>query len=201
MLQGTGFANQLNMQMNTELRKQKITEGVGPMYHRIYAMPFSSTLEKVKNGMKCLQCNLNDYSPQLLARFEKTKGDPQILQNDDEFLIHITGPWNGPVRVTKVTEYSFHIVTLEGHLEAGDIHFEIKQISETEFVFEIESLARSKDMLVNFVYDVVPIAKAMQTEMWKSFCENFVKEVAASVGEIQVTTERRDEDTGQWQTV
>lgn len=187
--------------MNTQLHTQKITEGVGPAYHRIYSIPFTSTMEKVREGMKCLQCNLNDYSPHVLARFEKTKGDEKVLKDNDEFLIHITGPWNGPVRVTNVKEFSFHIVTLEGHLEAGEIHFEIKQLSETEFVFEIESLARSKDMLVHFVYDIVPIAKMVQTEMWKSFCENFVKDVAETTGEVQVLTERRDEESGQWEKI
>ncbi|MBC7457040.1 MAG: DUF1990 family protein [Bdellovibrionaceae bacterium] len=187
--------------MSTELRTQIIAEGVGPAYHRIYSVPFTSTTKKVKEGMKCLQSNLNSYSPHLLATFEKTKGDPAVLQKDDEFLIHITGPWNGPVRVTKVTVFSFQIVTLKGHLEAGDIHFEIKQKSDTDFVFEIESLARSKDMLVNFIYDVVPIAKMMQTEMWKSFCQNFVNEISDSVGEIQVQTQRRGEETGEWQTI
>ena len=183
------------------IEKQKINDGVGAAYHRVYSIAFKSTSAKAKQAMKCLKADLNQCSPQLLARFEKTKGEACHLKKDDEFLIHITGPWNGPVRVTDVTETSFHIVTLEGHMEAGEIHFELKQKSDLEFIFEIESLARSKDKLVNFFYDTIPIAKVMQTEMWTSFCENFVKEISHSDGQVNILTERRNKKTGQWQQV
>jgi len=36
------------------------------------------------------------------------------------FFIHITGPWNGPLSVSHVTENSFRVVTIAGHLETGE---------------------------------------------------------------------------------
>lgn len=186
--------------------KQKLKDGVGPIYHRIYRVSFDGTLEDARKAMRSLQVDINSYSPQLLARFEKTCGCADKLVPGDEFQIHITGPWNGPVRVTESGCDDFKLVTLEGHLEAGEIHFQIKSAGDDRVTFEIESLARSRDAIIDFVYDKVPIAKAAQTEMWTCFCRRFAEhacEIAnsnkESVSEVDVLTERRDEETGQWQ--
>jgi hypothetical protein len=73
-----------------------------------------------------------------------------------------------------------------------------------ESLFEIESLARSRDAIVDFVYDKVPIAKMAQTEMWTSFCQHFARHAlhgAREPGEVRILTERRDEGTGQWERI
>lgn len=159
-------------------------------------------------AMAKLQADPNLFSPQILAKFEKTQGTANILQKGDEFLIRITGPWNGPVRVEDVSHSSFKFVTLGGHLEAGEIRFKVSKVNESESLFEIESLARSKDALVDFIYDKVPISKFCQTEMWTSFCKSFA-EYATELGEkrkdeireVSVVTYRQNEETGEWEKV
>lgn len=189
-------------------RTQTKSEGYGPLYHRIYSITFPGTIEDGKRAMLELQKNLNEFSPQLLARFEKVSGKPGEMREGDEFQIFITGPWNGPVRAEGVTADKFKLVTLEGHLEAGEIQFRIMKANENEVRFEIESLARSRDAVVDLVYDKIPIAKKAQTEMWTCFCKRFGEhacEVARvekeRVGEVKVTTERRDEKTGAWEEI
>jgi hypothetical protein len=190
------------------LEQQEISEGVGPYYHRVYHVTLVTDFENAKRTMREVQTNIDLFSPAILARFEKTCGGADCLQVGDEFQIHITGPWNGPVRVTEVTEDHFAFVTLQGHMEAGEIHFRVRRLDETRTRFEIESFARSKDGLVDLVYDKLPIAKFAQTLMWKKFCKAFAercslgqaaREAAREAEQIEVITERRDEKTGKWE--
>ncbi len=153
-----------------------------------------------------LQTDLNALSPQLLARFDKVRGAPEKLQVDDEFLIHIAGPWNGPVRVMEVTESGFKLATLEGHMEAGEIVFNVGT-KNTKAVFEIESVARSRDVVVDLFYDKIAVAKFAQTEMWTNYCTNFAEKVLGNkdqipqtCGDVSILTERQNE-SGQWETI
>lgn len=191
--------------METESRpRQKIQDGYGPLFHRTYIIALNPcSFEKASKAFEKLKADPNEFSPQLLARFEKTKGAPGKLARDDEFMIHITGPWNGPVRVAEVTDRSFKLVTLEDHLESGDIEFSIKE-EKDHIVFRIESFARSRDRLVDVVYDKVPIARKAQTEMWTQVCTGFLKCALGDdcePAEVRITTKRRDEETGEWEQI
>ncbi len=189
-------------------RKQSIFEGYGSVYHRIYTVRVPISLEQMREAMRKLQSNLNRYCPQMLAKFEKLNGEPEKLNPGDEFQIHISGPWNGPVRVAEVDENYFKLVTLQDHLEAGKIEFRIMADGEKDCVFQIESIARSRDSIVDFFYSKLPVAKAAQTQMWTSYCESFAKEAAENGGgelekisDVVIRTERLNEKTGQWQEV
>ena len=183
-------------------KRQKLRDGYGPVHHRVYAIQLHVSYERACQMMRELQADPNVFSPQMLAKFEKTRGAPGQLRDGDEFLIHITGPWDGPVRVADVKPDEFRLVTLEGHLEAGEIKFEIKREGQTS-VFVIESLARSKDGVVDFVYDKIPIAKAAQTEMWSQFCTTFAQKAQGTeqVAEVGILTERQDEESGEWKKI
>jgi len=189
--------------------RQHTRDGVGPLYHRIYSIPVESTWENALRSMKRFQMNINGFSPQSMCRFEKRCGDSNLLKTGDEFQIHITGPWNGPVRVADASETCFTLVTLDGHMEAGEIQFRIKRENAEWVKFEIESLARSKDMLIDLVYDRLPIVRFAQTEMWTSVCESMGRELSwgrqgdprGRIGDVEILTEKRDEETGEWQTV
>lgn len=186
--------------------RQKLDDGVGPLYHRTYTIVVESSWAHALTVMRQFQSNLNDFSPKSMCRFEKTKGDEDALDTGDEFQIHITGPWNGHVRVAASCETSFTLATLEGHMEAGEIRFGIEPVTDTFVRFKIESFAKSKDAIVDFIYDKIPIAKFLQTEMWRSVCGSVAERLRAEqtdgpTGEVfavEVKTERRDEETGQW---
>ena len=208
--------------------KQGLAEGYGAIFHRIYRILIPVPFEFVRQAMVELQKDPNQFSPAWLARFEKVYGEEGLLKPGDEFQIYITGPWNGPVRVASASADELRLVTLKGHLEAGKIHFRVLTAEEGHEdrescgVFEIESLARSRDAVVDFVYDKIPIAKVAQTEMWSSFCKSFSERAinlakqarsaaagmqahqltpATEVGEVQILTERRDEVTGKWEKI
>ena len=184
---------------------QKIADGVGPAYHRVYSILIPADLPSAEHAMSELQKNPDHFSPHLLASFEKLNGSNEELRKQDEFQIHVTGPWNGPVKVSDVCAHSFSLATIEGHFEAGVIKFRICPQNDEQVLFEIESLARSRDAVVDFFYDKVPIAKLAQTEMWSSFCQAFAKKAMGErventeLPEVSIITERRSEDSGQWQ--
>ena len=181
---------------------QTTADGVGPLYHRVYEITFHAPRTSVEGMMAKLQADINEPSPQLLARFEKVEGDPAHLKPGDIFQIHITGPWNGPVRVDAVTPTSFRLITLEGHLEAGFIDFSARAAGQPDtYVFRIESRARSADRLIDLVYDKLGLAKAAQTEMWDEYCRAFAKlnHTDEERLEVQITTDRKNPKTGAWE--
>ena len=202
---------------------QCAAEGTGPFYHRKYQIRIQAPRMNAGQLMDEVRANLNACSPLLLARFEKTKSISSNLEPcsqdgksrkhatlnvGDEFQIHITGPWNGPVKVAESTDDSFTFVTKEGHFEAGGIRFRAfptaKEISNQtdadaparpasspHLIFEIESWSRSSDGLVDFVYDKIPAARLAQTQMWTQFCEGAAKLSGGDPsGRVKIITER-----------
>lgn len=173
-------------------------QGTGPLFHRIYHCDIANSKLTAEELMSDIQVNINEYSPQEMARFEKTSGGLERCTVGDEFFVHITGPWDGPVRVVSRDERSFALATLEGHLEAGEIHFRIDDHPRWKNVlrFHIQSWARSRDHLVDIAYDVLPLAKAAQTNMWIFFCQKVVERSGGELlGDISVITERVVEET------
>ena len=90
-----------------------------------------------------------------------------------------------------LTPTSFSLATLVGHLEAGEIRFELEaQGPPDHYSFDIFSWARSSDAKVDFAYDKLKVAKAAQTEMWTIFCEKVVERLEAKAT-TDVTVESR----------
>jgi hypothetical protein len=181
---------------------QTIAEGVGPAYHRVYRIKLAVGLKEALVAMDRLKSDINSFSPQWMATFEKKIGEGAPLKKGHGFQIHISGPWNGPVLVSQESEEGFGLSTLSGHLEAGNIFFWVEKEADGVY-FVIESIARSKDQLVNLLYDKVPIVKLAQKNMWESFCATFAKEAGKlrdeDCPEVTVKTERLNEETGQWE--
>ncbi|MEO5668353.1 MAG: DUF1990 family protein [Bdellovibrionota bacterium] len=163
--------------------------GVGPLFYRHYEVDFSAPTRSAREIIALVKHDPNSVCPQALATFRKTKGDPEVFRVGDEFFIEITGPWNGPVKAIAETPTSFSFATEKGHMEAGEIRFEIAETGPGAFKFSIFSWARSSDHVIDFVYDTLRAAKLAQTEMWTLFCENVVKEVQGTqTGDVLVET-------------
>lgn len=186
---------------------QTIAEGTGPLYHRVYSVDIPVPLETAQRALDDLKLRLNDFSPQILAKFNKVSGSPDVLLEGDQFFIDILGPWNGPVTVGRVADHEFSLLTLQDHMESGEIHFRILPKDDQRVRFEIESLARSKDSLVDFLYDKIPIAQFFQTEMWSQVCTKFASFAFELQNggvpnlmqfEVQIETAKKDEESGQW---
>jgi hypothetical protein len=169
---------------------QRDADGVGPLYHRLYRVRLREAHVSPEALVSQLGADLNRASPTELARFFKLSGADGALAAGDELLVRMPGPWDGPVRVAKTTPTSFRLVTLAGHLEAGQIEFRASQ-EDGELQFAIESWARSGGRFSNLLYHRLRMAKEVQLHMWISFLER-VAEIAGGriTGGIEIVTRR-----------
>ena len=160
--------------------EQPAATGSGPWLERRYFIDVARPRLTPPQLMAEVQGDVARFAPGLLADFTKKNGPDEGLRVGEEFHITILGPWNGCVRVTEVTPTRFGLITLEGHPEAGRIHFEAQFLDESPDVlrFEIRSRARSRDGLVAFAYNTLGVGKRVQEATWVAFC----RRVAAASG-------------------
>jgi Domain of unknown function (DUF1990) len=148
--------------------------GVGPLYHRRYAVRIRGARRSARELVARIQRDPDVAAPSEFATFRKTHGTEGSMRVGDEYVVRMAGPWDGPVRVIAVTETSFRLATLDGHLEAGQIEFAAREV-DGELEFRIESWARSGDRLSHLLYTHVRMAKEVQLHMWTSFLERVIR--------------------------
>jgi hypothetical protein len=149
-------------------------DGVGALFHRTYRVRIREPGLGPEDLVRQLTTDPDRAAPSEFASFNKVHGEKGTMRVDDEYVVRMPGPWDGPVRVTEVTPTSFRLVTLNGHLEAGQIDFCARAHSEG-LAFTIESWARSGDRLSDLLYGRLRMAKEVQLHMWTSFLEQVVK--------------------------
>jgi uncharacterized protein (UPF0548 family) len=153
---------------------QRAEDGVGPFFHRRYRARIRDARLTPQELVARLAEDPNRASPTGFASFHLTRGVEGALRAGDELLVRMAGPWDGPVRVLEATPVSFRLVTLDGHLEAGQIEFRARD-DDGLTVFEIESWARSGDALSALLYERLRLAKEVQLHMWTSFLEGVLR--------------------------
>lgn len=176
--------------------EQPAHTGSGAFFERRYWIDVQRPRGTAAELLDHIKCHLPEYSPDLLADFEKTKGQGHCLAEGDEFGIKILGPWNGDVRVTKVEADQFELTTLESHPEAGRICFSLRPHASLPDTlrFEIHSRARSRDGLVAFTYDTLGLGKRVQQQTWETFCQRVAEHSGGLLlGPVQVETIRQDD--------
>ncbi len=138
----------------------------------------------------------NLASPFEIARFVKTRGRLGELEVGDEYLVRIPGPWDGPVRVADRTPTTFRLATLDGHMEAGEIEFSVRDEDGT-LVIQIESVARSGSTASWLAYGPARLGAEMQLHMWVHFLQRAaVLSGGVPAGPAEVTTIRYPDDRG-----
>lgn len=146
--------------------------------------------------MGSLQLDLDQAAPSEFATFKKVSGAEDRMQAGDEYVVRMPGPWDGPVRVVDVSPTSFRLMTLDGHLEAGQIVFRAEG-EHGRMEFEIESWARSGDRLSNLLYDRLRMSKEIQMHVWTSFLERVVRLSGGKRdGRLSIHTRRVEELPG-----
>jgi hypothetical protein len=148
-------------------------DGTGPLFHRRYRVRIRDSEVSVRELVQQIAAAPDSVSPSEFATFKKLSGPEDGMSPNDEYVVHMAGPWDGPVRVAMRDETMFRFVTLAGHLEAGQIEFRARQ-EDGSIVFEIESWARSKDKLTDLLYDRLRMSKEVQLHMWTSTLERIV---------------------------
>ena len=152
---------------------QRVRDGAGALFHRRYIARIRDPERSPEELMARLQEHPDRAAPSEFATFKKTHGADGRMRPGDEYVVRMPGPWDGPVRVVEVSSRSFRLVTLDGHLEAGQIAFRV-EADDGSLQFEIESWARSGDRLSNLLYDRLRMSKEIQLHMWTSFLERVI---------------------------
>jgi hypothetical protein len=166
--------------------------GAGPLFHRRYTTRIRDAKLEPEDLMALVSGAPDRVAPTEFASFQKVHGDEGRMAVDDEFVVRMPGPWDGPVRVVSVTPSSFRLATLAGHLEAGQIEFTASRDGDM-VVFDIESWARSGDRLSDLLYDRIRMAKEIQLHMWTSLLERVVRLAGGRMtGGIDIFTRRAD---------
>jgi hypothetical protein len=150
--------------------------GYGPLFHRRYRTRIRGARISGEDLMAMIKNDPNAAAPTKFARFQKVLGEKRAMAVGDEYVVRMPGPWDGPVRVIAESPLNFRFATLKGHLEAGQIEFRAlpPDDDQGQFVFEIESWARSSDRLSNLLYHHLRMSKEVQLHMWISFLEGVV---------------------------
>jgi hypothetical protein len=169
---------------------QRPEDGAGPLFRRTYTGVIRNASRRAAELIEHVSADPNRVVPLSLARFNKTNGDPWRMAVDDEFLIRMPGPWDGPVRAIEVTPTSFRFATLAGHLEAGQVEWRAHD-DAGRIVFQIESRSRAGDRLSALLHDRARMAKEVQLHMWTSVIEHVAREAGGALdGGVSVETRR-----------
>jgi len=152
---------------------QRARSGAGPHFHRRYSVRIADPELDAEELMRLVQADPDRPAPSEFGTFQKVRGREGEMRVNDEYVVRMPGPWDGPVRVVGTTPRSFRLATLEGHLEAGQIEFSVSGHSPLEF--RIETWARSGDKLSELLYDRLRMSKEIQMHMWTSFLERVVR--------------------------
>jgi len=171
---------------------QTPADGVGPLFHRRYAVRVADAELSPEDLVARMRENLDAFAPSEFASFQRTTGDGPLAAGH-EYIVRMPGPWDGPVRVVEAAETSFRLATLAGHLEAGQIVFRAAA-DDDELELSIESWACSGDRLSNLLYTHARMAKEIQLHMWISFLERAIEHSGGRrSGPIEIETRRVDD--------
>jgi hypothetical protein len=149
-------------------------DGVGPLLHRLYWCRIRDAQLSPEELMSRLASDPNLIAPRQIARFSKAHGEEGRMAVGDEFLVHMPGPWNGPVLAIDVRPDGFRFATLAGHLEAGQIEWRAWQ-DGGELCMAVESWARGADRLSALLHDRLRMAKEVQLYMWTTVLQGAPK--------------------------
>lgn len=153
---------------------QRVRDGTGPLLHRVYRARITGAALDPEGLMALIGADPNRVTPRRMARFHKAEGEEGSMRVGDEFLVHMPGPWNGPVRVVEKRPDGFRLATLDGHLEAGQIEWRAWR-EHGELVFAVESWSRQGDRLSALLHDRLRMAKEVQLYMWTTVVEHVAR--------------------------
>ncbi len=173
---------------------QGLEDGVGPLMHRRYTARVCDASCTAEELIATFAAEPNCATPRALASFVKLLGPEGEMRVGDEFTVRMPGPWDGPVRTIEVTPRRFGFVTLDGHLEAGRIHFEAEDLGPGRLEIRIEAWARGGDRISNLLFDRLPVNKEVQLHMWTSVLEQLMQLSGGHRdGRVGISTRRVDE--------
>lgn len=150
-------------------RVQRAQDGCGPLFHRLFRVRITEADIGPGRLIEWVCRDFKRFVPSEVVDIHTGELRDQGLDVGDELLVEMPGPWNGPVKVVHRDVDCLHLVTLRGHMEAGQVHFRARE-EDGLLVFEIELWACPGSRLVHLLYSHLRLAKEIQLNMWVRFC-------------------------------
>lgn len=149
---------------------QRARDGVGGLHVRRYRLLVATDAE-VSSAVALLHDDIDALVPRRFVRFREADGRPVDgpLAVGQEFVARLTGPRDGPVRVAEVRDDGLRLVTLQGHVEAGEIDFRVASPGDERLLVEVRSWARSGGHDVRWLYERGGGLR-VQAHVWASLC-------------------------------
>jgi hypothetical protein len=144
--------------------------GVGPVVHRLYSATIRAPRLTAERLLAIIAADPNVIAPSEVLRFEKTRGEQGRLQEGDELLIRMAGPWNAPVRVTRRWEEGFRLAATRGHPQLGQVELRARDGGE-QITMEIQTRERAAGFSFHALQRI-GLIRRMQAYTWAEMLEN-----------------------------
>ena len=151
---------------------QLAASGVGPLFHRRFWVNIADSPLSPAELLSAVVGGFHRFVPREVVGVRR-KGDGP-LRVGEELVVEMPGPWDGPVRVVQLDDGCLRLVTMQGHLEAGQVRFRALERSGV-LVFEVEAWARCATPLVHLLYVRIRLAKEIQFNLWVRVCLSAVR--------------------------
>ena len=145
-------------------------QGVGPEFHRLYRATIHTPKLPAARLLAIIAADPNVIAPTEVLRFEKTHGEPGRLDEGDEFLIRMAGPWNAPVKVTRRWKEGFRFAATRGHPQLGQVELRMRDDGD-ELAVEIQTRERAAGAKF-LVLQRIKLVQRMQSYTWGEMLQN-----------------------------
>ncbi|MBD64760.1 MAG: hypothetical protein CME62_06110 [Halobacteriovoraceae bacterium] len=172
------------------LEIQPIDRGYGPVKIQTYELEMTEGCHEAEKLFHKLLEDINICAPQSLGKYKSPTGNIKLIQ-DKRLLVHLRGPYNGPIIVEEANESYFRFSTLQYHQEAGFIEFFLDK-NRRDAILKIRSTSRAGDKLFNIAFNYLPLGSKIQDAMWVGFLKKF-KDIIKKQIDCKTTIQKKSE--------
>jgi hypothetical protein len=145
-------------------------QGVGREVHRLYSATIQTPKLPAGRLLEIIAADPNVIAPSEVLRFEKTRGKPGGLEEGDELLIRMAGPWNAPVKITRRWEEGFRFAATGGHPQIGQVELRLRD-DGGELAVEIQTRERAAGVKFHLLQRI-KLVQRMQSYTWGEMLQN-----------------------------
>lgn len=156
-----------------DLADREGERAVGPVVHRLYGATIKAPKLTAERLLAIIAADPNVIAPVEVLRFEKAekaKGGSGGLQQGDELLIQMAGPWSGPVRVSRRWDTGFRLVAQRGHPQLGQVELRVRD-NGGDIEMEIQTRERAAGLGFHALQRF-GLIRRMQSYTWAEMLEN-----------------------------
>jgi hypothetical protein len=150
--------------------RRESEQGVGREVHRLYSATIQTPKLPARRVLEIIAVDPNVIAPSEVLRFEKTRGKPGGLEEGDELLIRMAGPWNAPVKIIRRWEEGFRFAATGGNPLIGQVELRMHD-DGGGIAVEIQTRERAGGVSFHLLQQIKLIQR-MQSYTWGEMLQN-----------------------------